>query len=127
MNVKEFFAKKGVGFYLTVATAVLSLLGCILFGVSRENKFVAPVVLLILALVACCVVAVKPFFLTEYLPLVFTAIPAGMIIVILLNNVADIFAKNNMLGLSGTFVTSVVFVVLAMIVSALATVFKQEK
>ena len=127
MNIKDFIGKKSVGFYMTVAAAVLSLSACILFGVSRENKQVAIVVLLALAIVACGMVAVKPFFLTEFLPLVFTAVSTGMILVVLLNNLADIFAKNNVVGLSGTFIASLVFAALAMIVSALAAIFKQEK
>lgn len=125
--MKNFLDKKSFGFYLTVATVVLGLLACILYGVSRENKEISVILLLVFAMAFGVLVLVKPFTFTEYLPFVLSAASTGIMFKILLDNLADIFAKNNVIGLSGTFVASLVFVVLAMIVSACSVVFKQEK
>lgn len=125
--MKEFIEKKGLGFWFVAAAVICDLLGCILFGVSRENVSTLAVVFLALAAVAGAVVVVKPFKFTEFVPFVLTAAATGLIAYVLIENISQIFFKNNVIGLSGTFVCSVVFVVLGMLASAAAIVLKQEK
>lgn len=125
--MKNFLAKKGIGFYFTAAAVVLGLIGVILYGVSRENVSVAVTVLLVLAVATGAVVAVKPFKFTEFVPLAFGIVSFGMLLVILLDNIAEIAFKNNMLGLSGEFVAGLIFIVLALIGFVGGLVAKQEK
>lgn len=125
--MKDFFAKKSIGFYFTAAAIVLSLLACILYGVSRENVNAAIIVLLAFAMVTGVIVAVKPIKYAEAVPFVLTAIPLGFATYILIENISQIFFKNNVIGLSGTFVTSFVFIALAAVVSAVSLVVRQEK
>lgn len=126
--MKEFFAKKSIGFYLTMAAAVCGIIAVSLFAASRENKDGAAIIaLLAIAIVCSAAIAVRHFTLTEYVPLVLNAAATGLIFVVLLNNIADIFAKNNVIGLSAGFIVSIVFCFLATIASCAAVICKHEK
>ncbi len=126
-DVKGFISKKGLGFYFEIAALVLSLIGCILYGVSRENDSAAVIVLLIIGMVVSLVVAIKPIKYVEYVPFILITAATAVTVEILLENVAQIMFKNNMLGISATFIPALVFIVLGMICSALAVGFRQEK
>ena len=125
--MKNFFAKKSWGFYCIAVAVVLDLLACILYGISRENNTGAIIILLVFAMVTGVIVAVKPFKYTEYVPFVLTAIPFGLITYILIENISQIFFKNNVIGISGTFITSFVLIILAMVACAVSLVVKHEK
>ena len=125
--MKTFFAKKSVGFYATAAAAVLGIIAVILFATSRENNSTAIVGLLAAGLVCSALIAVKHVKLTEYIPLVLNAVALGMIFKVLLDNLADIFAKNNVLGLSSGFIASMIFCLLAAVGSIVAVICKHEK
>ncbi len=118
---------RGLGFYFTEFATLASLLSAILYGICRENRYPVILVMLILATVAGAVVSVKPFRLTEFFPFTFNAIAVGFLLLVLLNNLADIMAKNNVLGLSAPFVVAFVLSILALLCSAVAVVLPQKK
>lgn len=125
--MKNFLAKKGLGWYFTAVAVILNLLGVILYGVSRENTSSAIIVLLVFAMATGVAVALKHFKFTEYVPFILSVIPFALTVAILLENVTQIWFKNNVVGLSSTIIPAVVFMALATILSACAVVSKHEK
>lgn len=82
---------------------------------------------MILGILCSAIVAVKHFPLTEYIPLICNAAALAMVFNVLLHNLADIFAKNNVIGLSTGFILSMVFCALAAIASIVAVAAKHER
>lgn len=119
--------KKSTGYIFLICSIVFNVAAAILFGISRENKSTAIVVLLVLAAVIGIASLIKHLPLTEYLSLALVAVAGGLLVVVFLGNMADIFAKNNVIGLSGAFIASLVTVVLSMITSCGAVIAKMEK
>ena len=125
--MKEFFAKKSAGFYASVVAVVLGIVAVCAFAPARENQDSTIVVLMILGILCSAIVAVKHFPLTEYIPLICNAAALAMVFNVLLHNLADIFAKNNVIGLSTGFILSMVFCALAAIASIVAVAAKHER
>lgn len=125
--MKAFFAKRSVGFYASVIAAVFGIIAVSAFAPARENQNSVIVTLMILGVICSAIVAVKHFPLTEYVPFAFNAAVLAMIFNVLLHNLADIFAKNNVIGLSTGFVLSMVFCTLAAIASVVAVAAKHER
>lgn len=128
MKAKEFFAKKSAGFYATVLAVILGIVAVSVFSASRESDGETAIIWLLVAAIVCSAfVAVIHIPLTEYVPLALYAIAAALVLILFLNNMADIFAKNNVLGLSTEFVVSMVFCVLAMVSSCVSVICGHEK
>lgn len=125
--MNTFFARKSVGFYATAVAVVLGIVALCLFATSRENNSSAIVGLLVAGVICSTLVGVKHFKLTEYIPLILNSIALAMIFRVLLDNLADIFAKNNVLGLSSGFIASMVFCLLATAGSVVAVICNHEK
>lgn len=125
--MKEFFAKKSTGAYASIAAALLGIIAVCLFAFSRENNNAAIVVCLAVGIVCSALIVVKHLPLTEYIPLILNAAALGMIFNVLLNHLADIFAKNNVVGLSIGFILSIVFCALAAAASVVAAIGKHDK
>lgn len=119
--------KKSAGYIFLICSIAFNLAAAILFGISRENKSAAIVVLLALAAAVGILSLIKYLPLSEYVVVALAAVAGGMLVVVFLGNMADIFAKNNVVGLSGKFITSLVFVVLSMISSCGAAITKVQK
>lgn len=123
----KFLAKKSTGFYASVLAAIFGIIAVCMFAPARENNNTAIVVVLIVAIICSALIAVKHFALTEYIPLVLNAVALAFIFNVLLHNLADIFAKNNVIGLSTGFITAIIFCALATIASIVAVIGKHEK
>lgn len=125
--MKTFIAKKSVGFYATVLAAVFGIISVCLYSSSGESNSTAIVALLVTGLICSAFIAVKHFKLTEYIPLILNAVALALILKVLLDTLADIFAKNNVTGLSSAFIASMVFCGLAAVGSAVAVICKHER
>ena len=125
--MNSFFANKGLGFWFTVAAVILNLIAVILYGVSRENVTGVITALLVSAIIVGVIVAFKHFRFTEFLPFVLSAIPLAMAVFILLDNISQIWFKNNVVGLSATIIPAIVFMALATVSSAAALVCSHEQ
>ena len=126
-KILEFIGKKSVGFYCAIAAVILNLIGCILYGVSRENVNALVIVFLAIATAVSIVVAIKPFKYIEFISFGLSAAAVGITLYLLLGNIAEIMFKNNVIGLSATFIPAFVFIVLGGVSAALAAILKQEK
>ena len=119
--------KKGVGFYSTLIATVCSLLACLLYSISRENVSEMVTYLLAAAVVAGAIVALVPFKCAEYVPFALNAVPFGLMTYILIENISQIFFKNNVIGISVTFIAAFAFMVVAMITSSVSLVADHKK
>ena len=122
--IKEFLAKKGVGFYLTAAAVVcmlVSMICLIATGVSDKDLTAGMVVLMVIGILGGLVTLVKDFF---GIGLVICSVCSGagvmMLVVSRLNMIGLIL--NNVVEetIAGGFIAAIVFLVLGMILCSAA-------
>ncbi len=125
--MKKFISNKGIGFYLLLVASILSFISAILFSTCREGKETWVIVLSVIAGIIALLVSFKRFKFTEYIPLILESVSLGLILFTFLNLLADIFAKNNVIGISGGFITSFVFGAISTVLFAVSSCVKIEK
>ena len=125
--MKKFISNKGIGFYLLLVASILSFISAILFSTCREGKETLVIVLSVIAGIIALLVSFKRFKFTEYIPLILQSVSLGLILFTFLNLLADIFAKNNVIGISGGFITSFVFGAISTVLFAVSSCVKIEK
>lgn len=125
--MKKFISNKGIGFYLLLVASILSFISAILFSTCREGKETWVIVLSVIAGIIALLVSFKRFKFTEYIPLILQSVSLGLILFTFLNLLADIFAKNNVIGISGGFITSFVFGAISTVLFAVSSCVKIEK
>ena len=125
--MKKFISNKGIGFYLLLVASILSFISAILFSTCREGKETWVIVLSVIAGIIALLVSFERFKFTEYIPLILQSVSLGLILFTFLNLLADIFAKNNVIGISGGFITSFVFGAISTVLFAVSSCVKIEK
>lgn len=126
-KIKEFFSKKSLGTYFLLAGAIISVIYAIVYGVSRENAGSWMLLFPILAAVLAIALSFFRIRYLEYIPFVLSIVSLSLAVFVLLDNLADIFAKNNVLGLSGAFIFALVLAIIGTLCFALSTIFKLDK
>ena len=130
-----FFRRKAAGFYCTVATVLLSLVGALLFWLLSQASVEAtetPALVIgfsAACIVLCIVAAIKDFFkVPTLLAFVSAMIAFGAFAGGRVSYVAFYFSGDVMnTGLSPLFIVSAVCFLLAIVTSVMAICFKQEK
>lgn len=134
-TVKNFFARKSLGFYFTAATLLCSLLGLIFFKCLTNVSFestetpVKVIVLAVVVIVLCLATGFKDYFKALSLAtLVLSMVTLCSFVTGRVSYFAFYISGDVMdTGLSPFFVLTAVFLLLAVVTSVLAMCFKQEK
>lgn len=134
-KIKRFFGAKSAGFYCSLAALVLLVVGVIVFSalanVSVEATETPSVVIAmaVVAIVLCAFTAFRDYFkIPSLLAFIFSLVTFASFIKGRVSYVAFYFSGDVMdTGLSPLFVVSFILMLLAVIASAMAICFKQEK
>ncbi len=125
--MKNFLSNKGLGFYASALAVILSAISAICYGVCVENNYSLPLIFTIITAVLALLICVKNIKFTSYVPFITSALAFGFFFFRLLNNLADIMAKNDMDGISFLFIFAMVLSFLALICTAISVCAKHEK
>ena len=112
---------------LSVICGLLAIAAALVyaFSVSRDHS---PIIIAAMALAGVCslILSRKKLPFTEYIPFVLTLVSLSIFIRLAFDEISDILSKNNMNGLSITWIASAVLILLAGIVSGICTVAADE-
>lgn len=134
--MKEFLSKKGVGTYLSAVAALLAIIAAICFfatpifivgaeGKDPDNGLVS--IFLLLGAAAAIVNIAKPVRYLEFLPVIFYLGALVTFIATQINLFSIVVVGIDADHFSNTFLITMIFTVVAVVVGLITPVFKQIK
>ena len=131
-KIKEFFAKKSAGFYVTVGSVVFAVVGLILYLVTmnlQQNMLASMVVLTVIGIACGLVVCYKDFFRAVSIASVMLYLLAAVLFLVTqIDNIGYAITNTNIGdGIMPTFVAGMIMYAVSVAAGIVAACLKQEK
>lgn len=131
-KIREFFAKKSIGFYVTIGSIVCAIVGFVLYLVTmklQENMFASIVVISIIGILCGMVVCYKDFFrAVSIVSVMLYLLAAALFLVTQIDNIGYAITDTNIGdGIMPTFVAGMIMYGISVVAGVVAACLRQEK